>query len=102
MYIIFFKFIIDFLLAMIALVIISPFFLFLIVLLKISNGNSGVFYLQQRTGKGAKLFKIIKFKSMRDERDSNGMLLPDDLRTTSLGKFIRSYSIDEIPQLINV
>ena len=93
---------IDFLLALIALVIILPFFLLLIVLLKIANGGAGVFFLQQRTGKNAKLFKIIKFKTMRDDRNSDGLLLPDAMRTTPLGKFIRSSSIDEIPQLLNI
>lgn len=102
MYVNFFKLILDFLLAMIALVIISPFFLLFFLLLKIVNGESGVFFLQSRIGKYNKVFKIIKFKTMRDDRDLNGMLLPDKLRTTSLGKFIRSFSIDEIPQLFNI
>ena len=102
MYINFIKLKFDFIFAMTALIIIFPFFLLLIVLLKIANGGSGVFFLQERTGKDAELFKIIKFKTMRDDRDSNGILLPDALRTTYLGKFIRSSSIDEIPQLLNI
>jgi len=72
------------------------------VLIKIANGDSGVFFLQQRVGKNNKLFKIIKFKTMRDERDSNGILLPDDLRFITFGKLIRSFSIDELPQLLNI
>ena len=102
MYKIFFKTIHDYTLAIVLLIFIFPFFLLIVFILKISNGNSGVFFIQQRTGKDGKLFNIIKFKTMLDERDSNGMLLPDDLRITSLGKFIRSYSIDEIPQLFNI
>ncbi len=102
MYINFFKSAFDFILAMITLIIISPFFILLIVSIKIANGDSGVFFLQQRTGKNNKLFKIIKFKTMRDERDSNGKLLPDNLRFTTFGKLIRSFSIDELPQLLNI
>ena len=98
----FFKSILDYFLVMIVLVIISPFFLFLIIILKIFNGDSGVFFFQQRVGKNDKLFKIIKFKTMRDERDSDGILLPDNQRITSIGKLIRSFSIDEIPQLFNI
>ena len=92
----------DFLSALIVLIIICPFFLLLILLLKIANGGAGVFFLQARTGKNAKSFRIIKFKTMRDDKNANGILLPDEMRTTRLGKFIRRSSIDETPQLLNV
>lgn len=72
------------------------------ILLLIFNRRSGAFFLQTRTGKGAKLFKIIKFKTMTDERDSQGKLLPDHIRLTPMGRFVRSTSIDELPQLFNV
>tara|TARA_B110000003_G_C16448577_1_gene456986 strand:- start:107 stop:715 length:609 start_codon:yes stop_codon:yes gene_type:complete len=102
MYINFFKLILDYTVAVIILVVTSPIFILLILLLKIVNGDSGVFFLQQRVGRNNKLFKIIKFKTMRDDRDKSGILLQDNLRITSLGKFIRSFSIDEIPQLFNI
>ena len=98
----FFKIILDYSIAIVTIVVISPFFLILIFILKIVNGDSGVFFFQQRTGKNGKLFKIIKFKTMLDKRDSNGILLPDDKRVTTFGKLIRSFSIDEIPQLLNI
>ena len=102
MYINFFKLIFDYILALIIFVITSPIFLLIIFLLKIVNWDSGVFFLQKRVGRNNKLFKIIKFKTMRDDRDKNGVLLQDNLRITSLGKIIRNFSIDEIPQLLNV
>ena len=102
MYINFFKVIIDFLVAIIALLILLPFFLLLIILLKIANQGAGVFFYQERTGKHAKLFKIIKFKTMRDDRDAEGNLLPDSLRMTAIGKFVRSTSLDELPQILNI
>jgi undecaprenyl phosphate N,N'-diacetylbacillosamine 1-phosphate transferase len=74
----------------------------LTILLHFFNKGEGAFFTQTRTGKNAKLFQIIKFKTMTDARDENGMLLPDELRLTPIGKFIRSISLDELPQLINV
>lgn len=102
MYINFFKPTFDFILAMITLIILSPFFILLIVSIKIKNRDAGVFFLQERVGKNNKIFKIIKFKTMRDERDSNGLLLHDNQRLTPFGKLIRSFSIDELPQLLNI
>ena len=72
------------------------------LLLHFFNRGAGAFFTQTRTGKNAKLFQIIKFKTMTDERDENGKLLPDEVRLTPIGKFIRSTSFDELPQLINV
>ena len=72
------------------------------ILLLILNKGSGAFFTQTRTGKNAKIFQIIKFKTMTDERDGDGKLLPDELRMTPIGKFVRSTSLDELPQLINV
>lgn len=68
----------------------------------IANKGAGAFFTQERPGKDAKIFKVIKFKSMTDERDAEGKLLPNEKRLTKVGKFIRNYSIDELPQLINV
>jgi len=76
--------------------------LLLWICLSISNRGAGAFFFQQRPGKGEKIFKVIKFKTMTDERDSKGNLLPDADRLTKIGKFVRSTSLDEIPQLINV
>ena len=72
------------------------------IVLHISNRGAGIFFYQERPGKDGKIFKVIKFKSMTDERDENGVLLPNDQRITKVGKFIRKFSIDELPQLINV
>jgi lipopolysaccharide/colanic/teichoic acid biosynthesis glycosyltransferase len=72
------------------------------ILLLIFNKGAGAFFTQTRTGKNAKLFQIIKFKTMTDERDVNGKLLPDESRMTPIGKFVRSTSLDELPQLFNV
>jgi len=102
MYINFLKVKIDFLIALIAFITLLPFFLLLIIVLKIANQGAGVFFYQERTGKHAKLFKIIKFKTMRDDRDAGGNLLSDSLRITPVGKFIRSSSLDELPQIFNI
>ena len=96
------KRVLDFVVALVALIIISPVLLVAWLLLTIANGKSGAFFLQERPGKDAKLFTIIKFKTMNDKRDETGKLLPDEVRLTKIGKFIRSTSIDELPQLINV
>lgn len=72
------------------------------IFLHFANKGAGVFFLQERPGKDEKIFKVIKFKTMTDERDANGKLLPDAQRLTKVGKFVRSASIDELPQLINV
>ena len=101
MYKSFFKPTIDFVLALVACFLLLPLFLFTSVLLYFSNkGNP--FFLQVRPGKNGELFRIIKFKTMNDNKDRNGNLLPDSKRLTSIGKIIRKTSIDEIPQLFNV
>lgn len=98
----FFKRFFDFWIALIALICISPILLVVIIWLHFANKGAGSFFLQERPGKDAKIFKVIKFKTMTDERDKEGNLLPDADRLTNVGKFIRSTSIDELPQLINV
>ena len=98
----FFKRVFDFLISLIALIIISPILLVITIWLHFANKGAGVFFLQNRTGKNGRVFKVIKFKTMTDERDEEGRLLPDHLRLTKVGKFVRSTSIDELPQLINV
>ena len=92
----------DLLLGGIAFVMVSPVLLLAMGLLKIANKGAGVFFLQARPGLHGKIFHIIKFKTMTDERDANGELLPDEQRLTKVGRFIRSTSIDELPQLFNV
>lgn len=98
----FFKRFFDFWIALIALIVLSPILLIVTVWLHFANKGAGAFFFQERPGKNAKIFKVIKFKSMTDERDENGNLLPDAQRLTKIGKFVRSTSIDELPQLINV
>ena len=98
----FFKRFFDFWIALIALICISPILLIVTILLYFANKGAGAFFFQERPGKDAKIFKVIKFKTMTDERDAEGKLLPDAQRITKLGSFIRSTSIDELPQLINV
>ena len=102
MYKFFLKRTIDFLLSLLGFIIISPIFLLLWIWLSIANKGAGAFFFQERPGKNGKIFKVIKFKTMTDERDSEGNLLPDAQRITKVGKFVRSTSIDELPQLINV
>ena len=98
----FFKRGIDFLIALVALVCISPVLAVVTVWLHFANKGAGAFFLQERPGLHGKIFKIIKYKTMSDERDADGNLLPDSVRLTKVGKFVRSTSIDELPQLINV
>lgn len=98
----FFKRVFDFFISLIAIICISPLLLVVIVWLHFANKGAGVFFFQERPGKDAKLFKVIKFKTMTDERDANDNLLPDAQRLTKVGKFVRSTSIDELPQLFNV
>ena len=102
MYKCFFKKLIDFIIVSCMLVIIWPILLLLIIWLHFANKGAGVFFMQQRPGKKGKIFKVIKFKTMTDECDVNGDLLPDEKRLTNVGKFLRSTSMDELPQLINV
>lgn len=98
----FFKRIIDFTIVFIALLIIWPFLLIITVWLHFANKSAGAFFTQERPGKDGKIFKVIKFKSMTDERDEDGKLLPNEKRLTKIGSIIRKTSIDELPQLINV
>lgn len=98
----FFKRILGFLISLIALIIISPLLLVVGIWLHFANKGAGVFFLQERPGKDGKIFRVIKFKTMTDERDADGKLLPDEDRLTKVGKFVRSTSIDELPQLFNV
>ncbi|WP_195553618.1 sugar transferase [Bacteroides eggerthii] len=102
MYSHFLKRILDFLIVFCVLVTIWPILLLLIIWLHFANKGAGVFFTQERPGKNGKIFKVIKFKTMTDECDANGDLLPDKQRLTKVGKFIRSTSVDELPQLINV
>lgn len=92
----------DFSLTLFALVILSPLLLLIAIWLHFANKGAGVFFTQERPGKNGKIFKVIKFKTMTDERDADGNLLPDEQRLTKVGRFVRSTSIDELPQLINV
>ncbi|MBO7227046.1 MAG: sugar transferase [Bacteroidales bacterium] len=98
----FFKRLIDFSIALVALLVIWPFLLIVTIWLHFANKGAGAFFTQERPGKDGKIFKVIKFKTMTDERDDNGNLLPDVDRLTKVGTFVRSTSIDELPQLINV
>lgn len=98
----FFKRLIDFLLSLIAIICISPFLLILMALLYFANEGAGVFFLQERPGLKGRIFKVIKFKTMNEKRGEDGKLLPDLLRITKVGKFVRATSLDELPQLFNV
>ena len=92
----------DFWIAFIVLVCISPLLIAVTLWLHFANKGAGVFFLQERPGKDGKIFRIIKYKTMTDERDASGHLLPDEQRLTKVGRFVRSTSIDELPQLLNV
>ena len=98
----FFKRFLDFSIVLIALLIIWPFLLLITIWLHFANKGAGAFFFQERPGKDGKIFNVIKFKTMTDERDAEGNLLPDAARLTKVGRFVRSTSIDELPQLINV
>jgi lipopolysaccharide/colanic/teichoic acid biosynthesis glycosyltransferase len=97
-----FKRFLDFCIALVGLICISPILLVVSVCLHFANKGAGVFFFQERPGKDGKMFKVIKFKSMTDERDANGNLLPGEQRITRIGKVIRATSLDELPQLLNV
>ena len=98
----FFKRFFDFWISLIALICISPILIVVTIWLHFANKGAGAFFFQARPGKNGKIFKVIKFKTMTDERDASGNLLPDADRLTRVGTFVRSTSIDELPQLINV
>ena len=98
----FFKRVFDFCIALAALLLIGWFLLIITLWLHYANKGAGAFFLQERPGKNARIFKVIKFKTMTDEKDEQGRLLPDEKRLTKVGRFVRSTSIDELPQLINV
>ena len=102
MYQVFFKRVIDIVLSGVALIILCPIIIILWIWLTFVNKGAGAFFFQERPGKNAKIFKVVKFKTMTDERDISGDLLPDEKRLTNVGKFIRSTSLDELPQLWNV
>lgn len=102
MYVHFIKRLIDFIIVFCVLMVIWPILLVISIWLYFANKGAGVFFTQERPGKCGKIFRVIKFKTMTDECNENGILLPDEKRLTKLGKFIRSTSIDELPQLINV
>lgn len=96
------KRVIDFLFVLCVLVVIWPLLAIIAFWLHFANKGAGAFFMQERPGKNGKIFKVIKFKTMTDKRDADGNLLPDELRLTKVGRFVRSTSIDELPQLINV
>ena len=98
----YFKRLLDFLISLIALLLIGWFILLVALFLHFANKGAGAFFLQDRPGKDGKIFRVIKFKTMTDERDEKGKLLPDKQRLTKVGRVVRSLSIDELPQLINV
>lgn len=98
----FFKRLIDFILVLCVLLVIWPILLVITVWLHFANKGAGAFFTQDRPGKNGKIFKVIKYKTMTDERDAEGNLLPDADRLTKVGRFVRSTSIDELPQLINI
>ena len=102
MYKLIFKRLFDLFLSFVAIVVLSPVFILISLWLFFTNKGAGVFFTQERPGMNAKVFRVIKFKTMTDERDAAGKLLPDAQRLTKIGKLVRSLSIDELPQLINV
>ncbi|SHE81003.1 Sugar transferase involved in LPS biosynthesis (colanic, teichoic acid) [Bacteroides luti] len=98
----FFKRLIDCFLSSLIIICISPLFIVVTIWLHLANKGAGTFFFQERPGKDGKIFRVIKYKTMNDERDANGHLLPDADRLTKIGSFVRSTSIDELPQLFNV
>ncbi len=102
MYKMFFKRFLSFFVALVALLLIWWFLAIVAIWLHFANKGAGAFFTQDRPGKDGKIFRVIKFKTMTDERDENGKLLPDAQRLTRIGRIVRSLSIDELPQLINV
>ena len=98
----FFKRVFDFLIALVALLLIGWFLIIVAIWLHFANKGAGAFFTQDRPGKDGKIFRVIKFKTMTDERDTEGNLLPDAQRLTKVGRFVRSTSVDELPQLINI
>ena len=102
MYRLYVKRFLDFWMSLIVLIIISPLLLVVTIWLYYANKGAGALFFQERPGKDGKIFRVIKFKTMTDERDADGNLLPDEVRLTNVGRFVRSTSIDELPQLINV
>ena len=98
----FFKRVLDIIISGIALLLIGWLLILITIFLHFANKGAGAFFLQERPGRDEKIFKVIKFKTMTDERDTEGKLLPDEQRLTKVGKFVRSTSVDELPQLINV
>ncbi|MBR5685524.1 MAG: sugar transferase [Muribaculaceae bacterium] len=96
------KRVLDFIISLVAIICLSPLFLVVTIWLHFANNGAGAFFFQDRPGKDGKIFKIIKYKTMTDERDENGRLLPDVQRLTKIGSFVRKTSIDELPQLFNV
>lgn len=102
MYKFFLKRVLSFFIALIALILIGWFLAIVALWLHFANKGAGVFFTQDRPGRDGKIFRVIKFKTMTDERDENGKLLPDAQRLTKVGQFVRSTSVDELPQLINI
>ena len=96
------KRILDFIISLTAIFCLSPLLIVVTIWLHFANKGAGAFFTQERPGKDAKIFRVVKYKSMTDERDENGQLLPDNQRLTTIGKIIRKTSIDELPQLFNV
>ena len=96
------KRVLGFCIALVAIICLSPLLLVVTIWLHFANKGAGAFFFQERPGKNSKIFKIIKYKTMTDERDADGKLLPDAQRLTRVGRFVRSTSIDELPQLFNV
>lgn len=96
------KRILDFCIALVAIIMLFPVLLVITLFLHFANKGAGAFFTQERPGKDAKIFRVVKYKTMTDERDADGKLLPDAQRLTKVGKIVRSLSIDELPQLWNV
>lgn len=102
MYAHFLKRLLDFCISLVAIIVLSPILLIVTIWLHFANKGAGAFFTQERPGKDAKIFRVIKFKTMTDGRDADGNLLPDVQRLTRVGKVVRSLSLDELPQLFNV